>query len=107
MSLWPEWLQTLLVPSVMELGHAQPLSQNPGLLRFGVMEGSVQEDNPQQIKVRERGRVRSPAPSGPVGKVCWSLKVPTEGPESWEEWPGTEEGSQLKPFLGNACQIFS
>lgn len=35
MSLGPKWLQTLLVPSMMDLGHVQPW-----LLRFGDMEGS-------------------------------------------------------------------
>ena len=104
MSLGPKWLQTLLVPSMMELGHAQPLPQNPWLPEFGDREGSV---NPQQIKVRKRDRIRSLAPSAPVGRVCWNLRGLTEGPESWEEWPGAEGESRLKPFLGNVCQIFS
>lgn len=60
----------------MELGHGQPLSQNPRLLRFGDMEGSVQGDNPQQIKVRKRGRVSSPAPSGPVGRSAGVSESP-------------------------------
>lgn len=101
MRLGPERLQTLLVPSIMELGHAQPLPQNPRLLGFGHREGSVQGDNPQQIKVRKRDRMRSLAPSAPAGASKSSLK----DLKSWEERPGAE--GWLKPFLGNSCQTFS
>lgn len=40
MNLGPKWLQTLLVPSMLELGHVQFLPRNPWILEFGDMEGS-------------------------------------------------------------------
>lgn len=80
----------------MELGSAQPLPQDPGLLGFGDMEDSVQAESPQQIKVRKRDRIR-----GLATLFLWGRSAGTsEGPESWEEWPGAEGESRLKPFPG-------
>lgn len=109
MSPGPEPLQTFLgnlLASVMELGHTQPLSQSLELLGFGEMEDCVHEDNPQQIKVRNRDRIKRLVPFGPGGRSAGALESPLKDLKSWEGWPGAEAGSRLKLCLGT-CARFS